>query len=226
MRSVATMVLGATLALGACVGPARDDEPAGPPLLPGGYQVVLDGDRQDPGHFLTEETPDGIRFTTGPAGIAWRPADTVLAGDFRAEATLTLQGAPVGYREAYGIFVGGEGLGGPTSSYLYLLVRTTGEFAVKRRVGSGTETLVEWMSHNAVQRVTLDGDTPVNTLAVEVLGEETRFLVNGTVVFLLSTAEAGPYGAAGLRVNHRLDLLLTEWSLGPPPPPEPATSAP
>jgi len=214
------------LLLPGCTRPEAEDVPAGPPLLPGGYQVVLDGERMDPGQFVTAETGEGIRFTTGPAGIAWRPGDTLTAGDFRAEGTLTLVGAPVAYREAYGLFVGGNGLEEPDASYLYLLVRATGDFTIRRRTGSTTETLVEWLSHNAVQRVVLDGETPVNALAIAVRGEETRFFINGTVVFIMPTAEARPYGLAGLRVNHRLDVLLSGWSLGPPPPEAPPTSAP
>lgn len=226
MRKGLVAAAAAAVALGACA-PEAPEEPAGPPLLPGGYQVVLDGERADPGRFVTVETPDGVRFTTGPAGVAWRPQDTVSAGDFRAEATLTLLGAPVGYREAYGVFVGGRDLGGPSATYLYLVVRATGDFTVRRRVGAAVETVVDWLGHNAVQRVALDGETPLNTLAIEVRGEETRFLVNGTVVFVMPTAEARPRGIAGLRVNHRLDLLLGGWSLGPPPPPdEPTTTSP
>lgn len=229
MRRGLLAAVAAAFALGACA-PAEEEAPPGPPLQPGGYRVELDRDRVDPGQFTTAETPEGVRFTTGPAGTAWRPQDTIPRGDFRVEATLTLMGAPVAYREAYGLFVGGRGLDGPAASYLYLLVRATGDFTVRRRAGSATEPVVEWMSHNAVQRVVLDGETPVNTLAVEVRGDETRFLINGTVVFIMPTVEARPHGVAGLRVNHRLDLLLGSWTLGPPAPeggPEaPPTSAP
>lgn len=209
------------LGLAACLGSGDDDGAPDYPLQPGGYRVSLDGERLDPGTFQTAETPDGIRVTTGPAGIAWRPQDTVSAGDFRAEATLTLMGAPVGYREAYGIFVGGRELGGPWASYLYFMVRASGEFMVKRRIGDATETLLDWTRHIAVQQVLEDGENPVNTLAIEARDGELRFLLNGTVVFLLPLDETEPHGAVGLRVNHRLDVLLTGWSLGPPPPEAP-----
>lgn len=207
-----------------CGGPQEEAVPEGPPLLPGGYQMALDRDRPAPGHFVTAEVPGGIRLTTGPAGIAWRPGDTVSAGDFRAEAVLTLHGAPVAYRESYGIFVGGTDLEGPSASYLYLMVRATGEYMVKRRVGDATEIILDWLPHAMVQRVAADGDEPVNTLVIEVRGDETRFLVNGVVVFIMPTEEARPYGTAGLRLNHRLDVTLGRWSLGPPPSPEPVTS--
>lgn len=220
-RTLAALLL---LAAASCV-----PEPEGPPeipLLPGGYRVALDGDRLDPGQFVTAETPDGIRVTTGPAGIAWRPQDTVSVGDFRAEASFTLMGAPVAYREGFGIFVGGRNLAGPSARYLYLMVRATGDYVVRRRVGSATETIVDWLPHASVQRVDADGDTPTNTLAVEAVRGEVRFLVNGTVVFRMPAAEAEPYGVTGLRVNHRLDLVLGQWSLGPPPPETPPDSLP
>lgn len=216
--------MAACVVLSACAGPPEDEASQGPPLLPGGYQVVLDRDHVAPGHFVTAETPDGIRLTTGPAGIAWRPADTVSAGDFRAEVTLTLHGAPIAYREAYGLFVGGRNLEGPGPSYLALLVRATGEFMVGRRVGEASETVVDWLPHNTVQRVADDGDEPVNALAVEVRWDETRFLINGVVVFIMPTNEARPHGGVGIRVNQRLDLTRSVWSLGPPPPEAPVTS--
>ncbi|HSW28971.1 MAG TPA: hypothetical protein VLH75_05670 [Longimicrobiales bacterium] len=204
-------------------------EPEGPPevpLLPGGYRLRLDGDRVDPGQFVTEETPDGVRVTNGPGGIVWRPQDTVTVGDFRAEAAFTLMGAPVAYREGYGVFVGGRNLDGPSPRYLYLMVRPTGEYMVKRRVGQATETLVDWLPHASVLPVAADGDTPMNVVAIEAVGGEARFLVNGTVVFSMPTAEAEPFGVAGLRVNHRLDLIVGKWSVGPPPRAAPTTSVP
>lgn len=207
------------LAASACV-----EKPEGPPeipLLPGGYRVALDGGRLDPGRFVTEETPDGIRVTTGPGGIAWRPQDTVSVGDFRAEASFTLMGAPIAYREGFGIFVGGKNLAGPSARFLYLMVRAKGEYLIQRRVGQATETIVDWLPHASVQRVDADGDTPTNALAIESVRGELRFLVNGTVVFRMPAAEAEPWGTVGLKLSHRVDLVLAHWTLGPPPEPPP-----
>lgn len=199
-----------------CSGSGSDDAMEEIPLLPGGYRVAIDEEGAGPGRFETAETPEGIRITTGPTGIAWRPADTVTAGDFRAEASFTLVGAPVGYREGYGVFAGGRDLDGLRPSYIYLLIRGNGDYLVKRRVGEATETLLDWTPHNAVQRVSSDGDDPANQVGIEVREGETRFLVNGTVVFRMPVDEAAPYGWAGLRVNHRLHVLLGQWTLGPP----------
>jgi len=56
-----------------------------------------------------------------------------------------------------------------------------------------------------------EGDEPRNTLAVDVLDGEARFLVNGVVVYSLSAARARPYGIAGVRVNHRLNVRIDDW---------------
>ncbi len=211
----------------AATGCIRQEEPPPePPLLPGGYRLRLDTDRIDPGQFVTAETPDGLRVTTGPGGIAWRPQDTVSVGDFRAQAAFTLMGAPVAYREGYGVFVGGRNLEGSSPRYLCLMVRATGEYMIERRMGQATETLVDWLPHQSVLPVAADGDTPLNVLAIEVSAGEVHFLVNGTAVFRMPQSEVDPWGVAGLRVNHRLDLLVGRWTLGPPPAPGSTTSVP
>ena len=149
-------------------------------------------------------------LVTGPSGSGKSVLVRILFG---AETLTDGQG-----------IVGGRNLDGPSPRYLYLMVRPTGEYMVRRRVGSATETLVDWMPHDAVQGVLADGDSPVNSIAIEARGSDVRFLVNGIVVFLLPLEEARPNGVAGLRVNHRLDLVLTSWSLGPPQPPPPSDS--
>ena len=119
----------------------------------------------------------------------------------------------MGYREAYGIFMGGRDLESAEQEYTYLLVRPTGDYLIKRRVGDVLETFVDWTSHEAVGTVAEEGDEPENTLTVEVVRGETRFQINGTVVHTMAASKTRPYGVAGLRVNHRLDLRVTGWSL-------------
>jgi hypothetical protein len=177
------------------------------------YAVRLDSESSDPSLYRLVEDDDGIRVETGPAGIAFRDDDVVRAGDFLAEATFVLYGAPLGYREAYGIFVGGLDLEEPDQEYTYLLIRSTGDFLVKRRIGEVTETIADWTPHDAVARVAADGDAPSNTLAVEVVGPETRFVVNGVVVHTAPTTRVRPHGIAGVRVNHRLDVRVDDWTL-------------
>jgi hypothetical protein len=199
-------------ASGEAEGAVGAEEPLGDAAR-SSYTVRLDSESSDPSLYRIVEDDDGIRVETGPAGIAYRDDDVVRAGDFLAEATFVLYGAPLGYREAYGIFVGGLDLEEPDQEYTYLLIRSTGDFLVKRRIGEVTETIIDWTPHDAVARVAADGDAPSNTLAVEVVGPETRFVVNGVAVHTAPTTRVRPHGIAGVRVNHRLDVRVDDWTL-------------
>jgi len=175
------------------------------------YQLRLDTESSDVEQFRLVEDDDGIRIRTGPAGIAFRPDDAILSGDLHVRATFHQYDVPLGYREAYGIFVGGRDLDGPDLEYTYLLVRPTGDFLVKRRVGETTEVLADWTPHPAVQTVDREGDEPRNTLSIDVFGGETHFVVNGDVVYTESASRVRPYGVSGIRVNHRLDVRVDDW---------------
>lgn len=178
-----------------------------------GFQVRLDSDRADPSDFRLSDEGGALHILTGPAGIAFHPQDRIGSGAYRMDATFTQFGAPVGYREAYGVFIGGRDLRKPDVEYTYFLVRPTGEYLIKRRVADGTEVLVDWTGNVAVHRVAAAGDEPVNTLTVRVGGDEVSFQVNGLEVGRLPVAEVRPYGIVGIRVNHRLDVQVTDWRL-------------
>jgi hypothetical protein len=204
-----------TLALAACA--PVSDEPANrvteePDLTPS-YLVRLDSESSDPAEFDLVEDDDGIRIQTGPAGIAYRTDDVVTSGDVHVQATFRQFDAPIGYREAFGVFVGGIDLDGPDLEYTYLLVRTTGDYLVKRRIGSITETLADWTPHPSVHPVATEGDQPVNTLGIDVFGGQVHFVVNGDVVHVEPAGRVRPYGVAGVRVNHRLDVRVDRWLL-------------
>ncbi len=72
--------------------------------------VRLDSERSHIEDFRLEQGEQAVHIVTGPAGIAFQAEDQVQSGDFRVEATFVQFDAPVGYREAYGIFVGGRDL--------------------------------------------------------------------------------------------------------------------
>lgn len=210
-----TLTVAAALAFAtACAPEAPPEEGAqtGAAARPS-YAVRLDTESSDLADFRLVEDDDGIRVRTGPAGIAYRSEDVTVSGDLHLEATFAQFGASVGYREAFGLFVGGIDLDGPDLEYTYLLVRTTGDYLVKRRIGEITETLADWTPHPAIRRVESEGDEPVNALAVDVEGDEVRFVVNGAVVHTESAGRVRPYGAAGVRVNHRLDVRVDHWVL-------------
>ncbi len=177
------------------------------------FVIRLDSERDDPVDFQLTEDDAGVHIVTGPAGIAYHPEEVIDRGDFRVDATFTQFGAAVGYREAFGLFVGGRELESPDLEYTYFLVRTTGDYLVKRRVGDITEVIVDWTPHEAITRVEVEGDEPQNTLIVEVEDGQINFIVNGQLAHSMAASAARPYGVAGLRANHRLDVRVTAWSL-------------
>lgn len=177
------------------------------------WSVRLDGVGDDPAGFQLVVEDGGITATTGPAGVAWRPVDLVRGADFTATATFQQRAAPPGHTEGYGVFVGGRNLESPDQAYTYFLIRSTGEYLIKRRQGGDTPTLADWTSHPAIVSVGKAGEEPTNTLTVRVRGEQVEFLVNETPVQTLPESEIQPYGLAGVRVNHNLNVRLSGWSL-------------
>lgn len=209
-----TWMVVVALAVAGCAAEVAE-EPSGEtgPAARPNYAIRLDSESSDPALFQLVEDDDGFRVQTGPAGIAYRSDDIVLTGDLHAQATFTQYDTPVGYREAYGIFVGGIDLEGTDLEYTYLLVRPTGDVLIKKRIGEITETLLDWTPHPAVHSVTAEGDQPINTLSIDVYQGEVHFVVNGDVVYVEQASRVRPYGVAGVRVNHRLDVRVDRWIL-------------
>lgn len=211
LRFAATTTIGLmAIACTAEVDSAEEAAEKGPAARPN-YTVRMDSPSSDPADFRLVEDDDGIRVQTGPAGIAYRADDAILSGDMHVQATFELFDAPIGYREAFGLFVGGIDLEGEELEYTYLLVRTTGDYLVKRRIGEITETLADWTAHPSVHTVEVEGDQPVNTLGIDVFGGQVHFVVNGDVVHVEPASRVRPYGVAGVRVNHRLDVRVDRW---------------
>lgn len=176
------------------------------------WEMRLDDPEADQGGFQFMEEDGEYRVQTGPAAITYRVDQLVSGGDFRVSGTFIEMEAPADHREAYGIFFGGRNLQDPGIRYHYFLVRGTGEYLIKRRDGESTETVADWSPSDAVEGTGQDG-TARNALAVEVLGDSIRFLVNDQVVETVSAGEMNPYGVVGLRINHRLDVRVRNWRL-------------
>lgn len=165
-------------------------------------------------HFVA--MPPGWHVTTGPAAILYHP-DSVARGEFRVESESFLFD-PGERREAYGIFFGGRDLEGEGIAYTYFLLRRTGEFLVKRRVGAETETVVPWTAHPAIlawEDREEGGATARNVLAVETGPETVRFLVNDQEVATVPRDAVDVEGVVGLRVNHALNLHVTGLTVTP-----------
>ena len=174
------------------------------------YVVTGDTAAVDPDIFFTNMTP-GWHVTSGPAAIYWHPASTAT-GDYRVSSNIFLFD-PGQRNEAFGIFVGGSDLAGENQEYLYFLIRKTGEFLVKRRMGDETENVVGWTAHEAIAAWSADADPTANVLGIQVEGDTISFMVNDQVVHSQAKGELPTDGVTGFRVNHALNLHISTFDV-------------
>lgn len=153
--------------------------------------------------------PPGWHITTGPAAILYDPARRG-SGEYRVEATMFLFDPGRRQREAYGVFFGGRHLDNDRQSYIYFLIRNTGDFLVKRRSGATTETVRNWTPSAAIVRHAGGDENAKNVLAVECGAAQVGFYINGEKVTSIPRAELDADGVVGLRVNHSLNLHVSE----------------
>lgn len=167
-------------------------------------------DRGQEGAGMLVAMPPGWHLNPGPSGIHYHP-DRTASGNFRiaSESFLFPDSRP---REAYGVFFGGRDLDGPNQAYSYFLVRGDGSFLVKRRDGAETSTVVEWTSHDAIVPLQSDGQAK-NTLAVEAGTDAVDFFINGTKVTSVPRDRLLVNGVVGLRVNHGLNIHVTNLTV-------------
>ena len=158
--------------------------------------------------------PPGWHITTGPAAILYDPANTA-SGTFRVQSTIFLFDPGQRHREAYGIFFGGRSLDGAEQSYVYFLIRDTGEFLLKRRTGASTSVIRDWTASPAIMKHPGGGEQAKNVLAIAVGTNDVTFMVNGQTVATVPRSEVQTDGIVGLRVNHALNLHVTEVSVLP-----------
>lgn len=186
-----------------------DKKVAGGGTLPSGWKGRLDGAASMAGvNVMAMGT--GVHFTTGPAGIYYRPADKA-SGAFEAHATFT-QMEPAAHPEAYGLFIGGSDLEGAGQTYTYFIVRQDGRFMVKRRAGAATPTVADWTDNAAIKKADAAGKMN-NSLSIEVGKDKVRFLVNGTAVTSADAAQVDTNGIIGLRINHNLNVHVEGFAV-------------
>ena len=170
-------------------------------------EVVIGADKDESDIFFVNMTP-GWHITSGPAAIYYHPASTA-EGNYGATLNVYLFD-PGERNEAFGFFIGGENLDASNVSYDYFLIRNSGEYLIKRRRGADTELIQDWTSHEAINLYTAESESSVmNELGVEVNGENVEFRINGEEVVSLPASEVKTEGIVGLRVNHALNLHIS-----------------
>jgi hypothetical protein len=189
-----------------------DKKVAGGGTLPSGWKGRLDSGDKSLAGVKAMQMGGGVHFTTGPAGIYYKPADKGT-GAYETHATFT-QMEPAAHPEAYGLFIGGSDLDGAGQKYTYFIVRQDGKFMIKRRAGAETPTVADWTDSAAIKKADSTGKMS-NTLAIEVGKDKVRFLVNGTEVTTVDASKVDTAGTPGLRVNHNLNLHVEGFGIKP-----------
>ncbi len=207
------------LAVGSCSGPGGRHEPTdGGPSghLPPGYAIRIDRENRDPANFIVRASDRGLQLETGPAGIIYRPDQVANSERYTVRGRFTEIDAPVGHREGFGLFIGGQDLEGPNQRYTYFLVRADGRYLVKHRNGASAGELSDgWEVSEAVRVPTSRGDDVTNELAIVLDGGRLRFSCNGELVTDIPIGEASTQGVVGVRVNHNLEVRVQDLSIDP-----------
>jgi hypothetical protein len=162
----------------------------------------------------------GFHVTAGPAAIYWNPVNTAT-GNYTATATFS-QGKASAHPEGYGLLLAGHNLDQASQSYLYFLVRQDGKFLINHRADDKTvHKIVDWTANPAVKAIDASGKA-VNALSVIVGPDAVSFRVNGTEVQSIPRTtldsggdHSGTTGVVGLRVNHNLDVHVSDFGVKP-----------
>ena len=182
---------------------------------PIGWKTRVDGGADAHGGKDTlsfvQMTP-GFHVTTGPGVILWHP-DSTATGSFAVDGGIFLFPTNGRDEEGYGIFVGGQDLGGPAQRYTYFLLRNDGKFLVKQRNGEKMTVLKDWTASPAI-KLQKGTDAMQNNFRIVAGPQTVAFLVNGTEVASLPRAQVAPDGVYGLRFSHAVNAHVTKVAKG------------
>ncbi len=181
--------------------------------VPVGYQGRTDRPTQmlNTAKYATVGT--GWDITTGPGHILWNPKDTA-SGNYTVSTTIDQLASPA-HPESYGLFIGGSDLAGPNQTYLYFLVRGTGEIFAQTREGDKLTGRVAWQKGYGVPVAPVAdiAGKASYKLALQVTADSVRFFVNGHQTAALPRGDLPVRGHYGLRINHNLRVHATPVTL-------------
>lgn len=174
-------------------------EATGQDALGAGWSLRVDDPEETSAPMRFVQLADGVEAKPGPNACLWHP-DLTATGDFRLSIDVTHLDSGF-HPHGAGVAFGGQDVHGAAQRYTYFLVRSDRNFLIKTRGGDNTEDVVNWAEHEAVSPEDEEGVTH-NRLAVEVRGEEVRFLVNGTEVHRCGREGLPTDGQIGVRLVH------------------------
>jgi hypothetical protein len=120
--------------------------------------------------------------------------------------------------EAYGLFIGGSNLQDSTQAYTYFVIRPMdGAILINHRAGDARpKQIVPWTPEPAVNKEDATDGHASNSLTIHVAKDTVHFIANGKLVRAIPKSDLGGAtdGLAGLRVNHNLDLHISDFKVG------------
>jgi hypothetical protein len=157
----------------------------------------------------------GLHVTSGPAAIYYRAADNAT-GEYAVSATFAQRKSM--QHEAYGLFIGGSNLQDSTQAYTYFVIRPMdGAILINHRAGDARpKQIVPWTPEPAVNKEDATDGHASNSLTIHVAKDTVHFIANGKLVRAIPKSDLGGAtdGLAGLRVNHNLDLHISDFKVG------------
>jgi hypothetical protein len=215
MHLITIAMLSAALTVGFATQHQHDPDKAikGSGELPAGWKARLDQPSAKLEDVIVTEDKGALTFTTGPAGIYYKP-DTKGSGAYEVSATFSLL-KPSAHPEAYGLFIGGTDLDKDTQRYTYFLIRQDGKYLIKSRDAGTTKPIVDWTAAAPMKDAdpAKQGFKDSNTLAIRVQADTVSFLIGGKEVKSLPHAQVATDGVAGLRINHNLNVQVSGFDL-------------
>ena len=181
--------------------------------FPTGWSVIPD--RGSASQISLALAGNVYHFAMGPAGTFYSSGWT-KSGNYQYSARLTQKQAPT-HPISYGLMIGGSGMAGSDPTYTYFLVRNRGEYYIANHDGDRTwfspriysvkspTTVVGWTAHPEIVKQGEDG-RQTNTLAIQVVGDDVIFKVNGAEVTRLPKSKVHTDGLYGFRIGHNLDV--------------------
>lgn len=187
-----------------------------------GWKAVMDPKEAMSGATVEQaklvKEGDALHVTTGPAIGYYNPAN-VASGNYTVKATFTekeFQGLN-NHPHPYGVFIGGNDLGGANASYLYCAAYGTGTFIV-RGFGPAAFQLNGGRGAAApsVNKAAAKGQPVTQEIAINVNADNVECAINGTVVATYPKADivtAGKLkstdGVYGIRFGHNTEATVS-----------------
>ena len=169
--------------------------------------AVVSADTTEPDVYFATMTPGWHITMQQPRAILYHPASTA-EGSYSASTKIHLM-EPGQRNEGYGLIIGGQHLDDDNQSYIYFLIRRSGDFLIKQRTGENTETLFGWEANDAIVPFTEETTgAAANTLTVHVDDTSISFFVNETEVHSMEKGDLQTDGIVGLRMNHAINAHI------------------